>query len=68
MRLQEFKKELQLHLEADIRGTKMLKKSLEDHQAEHDLDHSVEISYEDSRINAFTHILKLLDKMESEVK
>ena len=42
--------------------------SLEKRQDKYNVDESIEISYDESRVNSFEYVIELLNKIESEVK
>tara|TARA_R110002020_G_scaffold156581_2_gene338777 strand:+ start:4315 stop:4521 length:207 start_codon:yes stop_codon:yes gene_type:complete len=68
MKLKEFKEKLQNILEDDIKETEMSIESLEERQDKYNVDESIEISYDESRVNSFEYVIELLNKIESEVK
>jgi hypothetical protein len=68
MTLEEFKEKLQNILEDDIKETEKSIESLRERQNEYDVDESIEISYDASRITSFEYVIELLNKIKSKVK
>ena len=68
MELKEYKEKIQNILKADIKKTEMSIESLEERQDQYNVDESIEISYDESRVNSFEYVIELLNKIESEVK
>ena len=68
MELKEYKEKIQNILKADIKETEMSIESLEERQDQYNVDESIEISYDESRVNSFEYVIELLNKIESEVK
>ena len=68
MKLKEYKEKIQNILKADIKKTEMSIESLEERQDQYNVDESIEISYDESRVNSFEYVIELLNKIESEVK
>ncbi len=68
MKLKEYKEKIQNILKADIKETEMSIESLEERQDQYNVDESIEISYDESRVNSFEYVIELLNKIESEVK
>ena len=67
MKLKEYKEKIQNILKADIKETEMSIESLEERQDEYNVDESIEISYDESRVNSFEYVIELLNKIESGV-
>ena len=68
MKLKEYKEKIQNILKADIKETEMSIESLKERQDKYNVDESIEISYDESRVNSFEYVIELLNKIESEVK
>ena len=68
MKLKEYKEKIQNILKADIKETEISIESLEERQDQYNVDESIEISYDESRVNSFEYVIELLNKIESEVK
>lgn len=68
MKLKEYKKTIQNILKSDIIETVMSIESLEERQDKYNVNESIEISYDESRVNSFQYVIELLDQIESEIK
>ena len=68
MELKEYKEKIQNILKADIKETEMSIESLEERQDQYNVDESIEISYDESRVNSFEYVIELLNKIQIEVK
>ena len=59
MKLKEYKEKIQNILKADIKETEMSIESLEERQDQYNVDESIEISYDESRVNSFEYVIEL---------